>query len=257
MKNFLQFLNEAKNWAPAPFLYKDFEKYLSEFKYETETIATLFKLEQELQKIGDKYWWNREKRNWDKPHFAIDAKVHIFPELDKVKELIEDPDLDEDQMFNIFYAWLDEIREMFSEDITESYDWIDAVNWGGRSGGWLLISPELTYDNIIDEVFEVIDYYQEQRGQFKYDEPLEYSAMQKQIDSEEWNSLYELGLIDIPDEMSEIMGQLNILNKNMNHYIDKLKQMDIDMIAIEARISNFSKTGEANFYTYLEQDYIY
>lgn len=253
IKSFSTFINEQRGWGPKPYLYKIYEPNLSEFAHESDLIKALFEVETELEKIASNYWWNRESRQWNEDHFAIDAKIHVFPDLEKVKKILDYPELTEDELYDKYWKWFIDVREMFQEDLVETYDWIEKINWGGKSGGWLLINPDVTYDSITDDLREKFDWYIETRDDLKEWDPEAYENTKIQLNSPSWKDLDELGLTELPEGFEELGQAINIIKSTCESNISKLHNMERDLGQIQDQIDKFAQTAESDFYEYLEE----
>ncbi|MEI8345452.1 MAG: hypothetical protein WCG06_05200, partial [Candidatus Omnitrophota bacterium] len=118
---------------------KEYEATFGDFSFEKNIPELITTLESYWLKLKEKYHWNYSSRGVNKDHFALDVKIHVWPNADKMREILEDPDLGEEEVEHKWYHWLNERAEMFIDQIDHA--WIKDAGFAGKSGGWLFIYP--------------------------------------------------------------------------------------------------------------------
>jgi uncharacterized coiled-coil protein SlyX len=140
---------------------------------------------------------------------------------------------------------------MFQEDIEQSYDWVNAVGWGGNSGGWVHIEPELGADRLLEYAEETVTDYLETKEYYDEETIAEVATA---INSPEWNRLAELGLVEDEDAVKEITDKLAELIKWFDTESAKLDQIEDDLKSIQRQHKEFERNAERYFMEFLADE---
>jgi len=159
--------------------------------------------------------------------------------------------MDDERLSDIWYRWLQDQAEMFEEDIRESYNWVEEVSWGGNSGGWLHISPDLGADRLLEYAEETVTDYLDTKD--SYDEET-IAEVATAINSPEWKRLAELGLVEDEDAILEIANKLSEVLKWFDTESAKLVQIEQDLRAIQRQHKEFEQNAERYFMEYLAEE---
>jgi hypothetical protein len=179
-------------------------------------------------------------------------KIHAYPELEKWAQARGEEDLEEvndEMMYDDWARYMEDTFEMHAEDYKESFSWIKDVGAGGKSGGWLLIYPEATHDDIENDAFHHIEDY------LDYDESALELVKELINYPDETNRLAELGLIDDDDLQNgkDAMKWRQALLKWIDNELVELTEVKEDLAMITREIENFRKTAETQFYDWVSE----
>ena len=198
--------------------------------------------------------WNlnrgRGHARYNGDYFALDVKVHVWVDTNKVKDQVG-IELDEEHLSDLWYRWLQDQAEMFEEDIKESYNWVDKIDWGGNSGGWIHIYPDNGADALLEYAEEEIQSYLDTK-EFYDEEELE--AISHTINSPEWQRLAELGLADDEDAVKDITTKLNECIKYLETKTKELITIEEDLKSIQRQHREFEDKAEKYFLEFLEEE---
>ena len=158
--SFSQFITESRYYGYVEVIEKA-KSVFKDFKFEEPIPILINDLDTKYSNIKEKYTWNRENRSFHKDHFALNIKVYIWPDQEKVKEILGDQEISDNRINSIWWHWLNIQREVLVEGL--DYDWIRDTGFGGNSGGWLLIVPDITDDKVFEYMEEAIDNYVSQK----------------------------------------------------------------------------------------------
>ena len=111
-------------------IYTEYADELHDFEFEREFAKFLGEYEAEWARLKRDYNWNRESRQMHGGHFAIDAKIHVWPDLEDIKAEIG-VEIDELDLEEYWSEFMQDMRDQFTGDISEQYDWIKSTGWGG------------------------------------------------------------------------------------------------------------------------------
>ena len=216
---------------------------------DTEVIDKLRELSNALNELENLYWYARER---GRAHYALNMKIHAYPELEKWAQARGEEDLEEvndEMMYDDWARYMEETFEMHAEDYKESFSWIKEVGVGGKSGGWLLIYPEATHDDIENDAFHHIEDY------LDYDESALELVKELINYPDETNRLAELGLIDDDDLQNgkDAMKWRQALLKWIDNELVELTEVKEDLAMITREIENFRKTAETQFYDWVSE----
>lgn len=216
---------------------------------DTEVIGKLEELSKALNELENLYWYARER---GRAHYALNMKIYEYPELAKWAEARGEEDLedvDDEMMYSDWANYMEDTFEMHAEDYKESFSWIKEVGVGGKSGGWLLIYPEATHDDIENDAFHHIEDY------LDYDESA-LELVKDLINSpDDTNRLAEIGLIDNDDLQNgkDAMKWRQALLQWIDNELAELTEVKEDLVMITREIENFRKTAEAHFYEWVRE----
>lgn len=226
---------------------------LGDFLLERDILKKLELFEAKVDSLFSDSWnLNRGSRygrhNGD--YFALNVKVHVWPSTDEVESKFG-IEMDDEMLSNIWYRWLQDQAEMFEEDIRESYNWVEEVSWGGNSGGWLHISPELGADRLLEYAEETVTDYLETKEYYDEETIAEVATA---INSPKWQRLAELGLVEDEDAVKEITDKLTEILKWFDTESAKLDQIEEDLKAIQRQHKEFDRNAERYFMDFLAEE---
>jgi hypothetical protein len=182
-------------------------------------------------------------------------KIYEYPDLEKWAAARGEEDLedvDDEMMYEDWARYMEDTYEIHTEDYKESFSWIKTVGAGGKSGGWLLIYPEKTHDNIEDDVsYQIEDY-------LNYDESALDLIKDLANSPDDADRLAEIGLIDADDLANgkEAMKARHDLLNLINTELVELTEIKEDLAMITGEIENFRRTAEAHFYEWVREVYV-
>lgn len=224
--------------------------YLNTFKNieDSEVISKLDSLSNALNSLEDRYWYNREG---GKAHYALNMKIYVWPNLEKwakARGEFDLADVDEDMMYNDWARFMEDTYDVHAEDYTESFDWVKDVGVGGKAGGWLLIYPEASHDNIEDDCsYQIEDYLNHINGD------ADAEMIRNLINDSGFAELASMGILG-PEDL-ENGKEAMTSRKELLEWIDKqlaeLKQVETDLETIKSEIENFKNKAEALFYEWV------
>lgn len=226
---------------------------LGDFLLERDILKKLELFEAKVDSLFSDSWnLNRGSRygrhNGD--YFALNVKVHVWPSTDEVESKFG-IEMDDERLSDIWYRWLQDQAEMFEEDIRESYNWVEEVSWGGNSGGWLHISPELGADRLLEYAEETVTDYLETKEYYDEETIAEVATA---INSPKWQRLAELGLVEDEDAVKEITDKLTEILKWFDTESAKLDQIEEDLKAIQRQHKEFDRNAERYFMEFLADE---
>jgi hypothetical protein len=255
LKRFQQFVNESRyEHHPIETELSDLAApYFNDFPFEKDIPELIKRFETEWYDLKNEYWWNREITEWRRPHFALDVKVYTSYDMDKVRELMQEPEMSDEEVDDLYWRWLDECRELLVEDLSESgeYPWIDEVGFGGKSGGWLLISPSDNEEEMTEDLREAISDYRS-RKDWDADSNEEF---QQAIDftKSDYMDMAELGLSETPELYKDYESAAQNIRDEINKWFKSLERMRAGLAEIEQRVKSFRENDESQFYTWIDE----
>lgn len=226
---------------------------LGDFLLERDILKKLELFEAKVDSLFSDSWNLNRGRNYGRyngDYFALNVKVHVWPSTDEVESKFG-IEMDDEQLSDIWYRWLQDQAEMFEEDIKESYDWVEEVSWGGNSGGWLHISPELGADRLLEYAEETVTDYLETKEYYDEETIAEVATA---INSPKWQRLAELGLVEDEDAVKEITDKLTEILKWFDTESAKLDQIEEDLKAIQRQHKEFERNAERYFMEFLADE---
>ena len=217
---------------------------------DTEVIGKLEELSNAMNELENLYWYSRQ---YGKAHYALNMKIHVYPDLEEWAKARGEEDLEDvnDEMMNAdWYGYMEDTFVIYAKDYKESFSWVKEVGAGGASGGWLLIYPETTHDDIENDSYHQIENYLED-----YDESALELVPDLITNPDQTNRLAELGLIedDDLDNAKKAMKWRLALLKWIDEELTKLAEVKEDLATITREIENFRKNAEAYFYEWIRE----
>jgi hypothetical protein len=180
-------------------------------------------------------------------------KIYEYPDLEKWAEAKGEEDLeevDDEMMYEDWARYMEDTYEMHAEDYKESFSWIKDVGAGGKNGGWLLIYPEATHDNIEDDAsYQIEDYL----NYLNDDSDLE--LIKNLVSNPDVKELADMGLInadELENGQEALKARQDLLNW-INKELAELTEVKEDLAMITGEIENFRKTAEAHFYEFVSE----
>jgi len=249
LQRFQQFINEAKHWSEEPFLYGRYAEVFTDFGFEADIPDLIYAVEQKWTDLKNNYWWNRENRQWRKDHFALDVKVHAWPDSDTVREILGEPDMPEEAIDDEWWVWMNDTREGFVDDLFSLYPWIADIDWGGKSGGWLLLAPPFDDESTRNDIEERCDEYNSEKQDLK--DNGDFEELVNQSNELDYQELKDLGLADELNELTLLKATIEGFKNNLTETIEQLTQWEADMEAIQARVSKFEDNAQEYFHAWL------
>jgi hypothetical protein len=247
LQRFQQFINEARHWSEEPFSYGRYAEVFTDFGFEADIPDLIHAVEQKWTDLKNSYWWNREQ--WRKDHFALDVKVHSWPKADTVREILGEPDMPEEAIDDEWWVWMNDTREGFVDDLFSLYPWIDDINWGGKSGGWLLLAPPFDDESTRNDIEERCDEYNSEKQDLKENGDWEKAVAIE--NNPKFQRLKQLGIANEHSDLIVLVSQIEGFKNNLTGTIEQLTQWEADMEAIKARVSKFEDNAEEYFYAWL------
>ena len=250
LQRFQQFITESKYWSSdESFVYHGYTHLYTDFSFEKDMPELMQKVEQTWAHLEDVYNWNRESRQWRKDHFALDIKVHAWPESDTVREILGEPDMPEEAINDEWWVWFNDEREGFVNDLLEIYPWIQDIGWGGKSGGWLLLQPPHEAEDIRTNIDDCCQEYERIKEEIKENE--DWDTVVKLAENPNYKRLKQLGVADELAELDELVKEYETFKAYLTKELANLAQWESDMNAIQARVSKFEDKAEEYFYEWL------
>lgn len=250
LKRFTEFVNESFSESNVIRGFAGFVNRFGLMKDEHLALLELIKsAEKESERMMDRrtYWYNRESRNFNQDHYAIDVKVHKWPDLDEWREAIEDPEASEEIMTNQWYAFINQEADDFEEYFLEEFgDTFDKILFGGKSGGWMCLVPSSSPETLISDLETYIEEYEYELSNLDEDEVAKLTAFFA-IPEEEREGLDRIGFLETPRIVKEIKDkydELELIVKDVNKTLFRHQEACEFVIK---KHSEFEKTAEANF----------
>lgn len=244
--SFSQFVNESYNWS-GPLISSEVRKDFKDFDFEVEIPGLALEVETAWISLMEKYWWNRESRYFRYDHFALNVKLYrAWPDKDKAGKILG-REVDDDELYDLWYRFIDEQREMWQEELSERFNWIKETGFGGKSGGWLILAPNIDFDDFEAYFEEECESYMAQKRSVENLE--EILQMAKNPGRQR---LTELGLAQAPDELIELETAATQIKDYCRQSLAEVRQIKADLAEIENDFANFEKAAEGYFEEYLE-----
>ena len=250
LHTFNQFILESRgnNWDYA----SHYASYLSKFSGDSSILELVKDLDRQMNHLEDSWWYNREGRSG---HYALNMKIHKWPDLDKWAEAKGETDEDEiteEAMYQDWARFMEETYEISAEDYANNYDWIDKVGVGGRQGGWLLLYLTNDHSSIEYDLEAHFDDYLASLDQLEDPNILLDIKRLKEEDGDA-QELVDLGIINEDDyELAEeVLTDRETLEEYLTEKINEFAQIEIDLEAIQRNIDEFKESAEEDFYDWL------
>jgi len=230
-----------------------YKKELQDFTLEQEILQSLSDIEELGNEVFDprgRWSWNRERRDFKDGHFTLNVKVYNWPTVDDVKAAFPDQeDIDDEWLEGSWIRFIEDQREMWQEDIEETYSWVEDTGFGGRSGGWLVIKPRVSYDNYLEFTEEAVQEYLDLK-EFIDDDEME--EIKSQLNSAEWQRLRSLGLSQESGEVGEIISGAEKAIGTIKQYTREIEKMDSALERIKEQFEKFEVKAKEYYMDWLE-----
>jgi hypothetical protein len=217
---------------------------------DSEVIEALDRVSESLNYLEDKYWYGREG---GRAHYALNMKIHAYPDLEEWAKARGEEDLDdvdEEMMYEDLARFMEDTYEIHAEDYKESFSWIKEVGVGGKNGGWLLIYPETTHDNIEDDAGYAMEDYLNYLS-----EESDIELIKDIINNPDIKELASMGLINTEDvaNAEEALASRKDLLELTAKQITELDEISQDLEMITSEIKNFKEKAETLFYEWVRE----
>jgi len=243
-----KFINESFYKTDFEFSPADF----NDFDFEKELPSLIAEVAEYWNTLRDDYEWNRESREFRRDHFALNVKIHVFPDFDKCREILGDSDVTDDQIDQKWYQFIEDSREMYQEDIEEIYPWIENTGFGGRSGGWLVIAVNSAITNIEEDVQTMIYEYIEMKGDMKTDD--DWQEMVDLANADHYKDLMEIGVADYPGELINLKNEALKFKASLADNLNTMQRISQDLEDIWMRSRKFEENAAKYFYEQLSYE---
>jgi hypothetical protein len=231
-------------------LYQEFEGQLRDFGFERDFAKFLGEYEDEWARLKKDYNWNRYSIKNIGGHFAIDAKVYAYPDLNLINSELG-LSLGEEELDMYWWRFMENMRDEFTEDIDEQYGWIKSIRWGGKSGGWMLIIPEYDDEDFEDEVNYWLYGYTLSKDKVGEEEVLNIS---KEESDPNYHKLIQIGLAEPSSHFKELKRDIGDMIQQMQIYLAKIRRMRSDLEEIAQIPKKFEKNAVDNFKGWLKDN---
>jgi hypothetical protein len=246
-----KFINESRYYS-----YVDVidlaKRVFTDFTFEEPIPALVSDLDTYYYGLKEKYIWNRELKEFRKEHFALNVKIYVWPDVDRVREILDDPEVSDERINSIWWHWLNDQRDVLLEGL--DYAWLMDKGFGGKSGGWLLLAPNSTPDHIFENLEEAIYSYVGQKSVILRE--IDVDHLKKYDANPEYAKLAEVGLVHDLAPLSEVKEACDEVKTIVFDSKTEAEQINTDIEAILAQVDRFRKEGITWFYEYLEQEYM-
>jgi hypothetical protein len=249
LHKFLQFVNESQFEMVNPgWLCKRYLDDLDDFEFERDLPVKIDQLQKEWERLQRDYNWNRGGRGPTGEHLAINAKIYAAPDLAEINSELG-LELDEDQLMQYWWRFIEDSRDQFTEDIEERFGWIKGTNWGGKSGGWLLIWPSMDSEDFIDDYDYHLTQYVGSKNTISEED---MKAMKDEESKPGYQKLISLGLADQSAELRDMKREIEQLKRSIDESLAHIREMRAGLEEIEEIPKEFEKNAVQNFKSWLE-----
>jgi hypothetical protein len=252
VSTFPQFVNEGYNvnyTQAKPELCLALAKTFSDFNFEEGILDTIQDIEQTWIDIKQKYNWNRENKVIHPNHFAINIKIYEWPVANKMRKILNSPDLGEEEVESLWTHWIGDIRDSFIDSI--DFNWVKDVHIGGRSGGWLAIIPATDEKDTLESIDNIgIDY---QNDKDSIGSPEEIKVLATYYNDENYQQLADLGLTDSMELVNHLKDEALLVKSGLITLKKEIMNQANDLDRISKQIDRFRKTCVNQFYRYLKE----
>jgi hypothetical protein len=249
LHKFLEFVNESQFEIVNPgWLCKRYLDDLDDFEFERDLPVKIDLLQKEWERLQRDYNWNRESRHLNGEHFALDAKIHAWPDLEEINSEFG-LELDEENLMDYWWRFIEDSRDQFTEDIEETFGWIKSTGWGGRSGGWLLIWPSMDSEDFIDEYDYHLNQYVGSKNTISEED---MKAMKDEEANPSYQKLIGLGLAEPSDALRDMKREIEQLKSSIDDSLETIQEMRAGLEEIEEIPKEFEKNAVQNFKSWLE-----
>jgi hypothetical protein len=249
--NFSKFISENRRvYDEEPTLSKEYGYLFSDFLFEDDVKTLIYDIEEKWIELKNQYWWNRESPDFRTDHFALDVKVYIWPEDDRIKDVLKVPELTEEECSNIWWKWMNDQRDVLTDGI--DFAWVKTVGWGGKSGGLLLISPNVTQNDMQEQVEEIARMYKIEKEALEESGQMEIAK--KFANTEEYDYMVKIGMVHEVDEVNSLRASIGIIEKSLTETLADLLDMETGLQQVVDQVERFRKEGLQWFYEYLQME---
>ena len=249
IKTFSQFITEARRWVDIELsLSRDYGRDFTDFYFEEGITDLMDDVQRMWGELENEYWWNRESRNFREDHFAIDAKIHVWPDFDEIRTAVgmNEDELSDDSIDSMWWSWIEDQREFFQEDITELYSWIANTGWGGNSGGWLIIQPDVNGEDFISSIEDELMTYHDTKTDLKDDEE-RWEELVKRAHDPKFLRLVKLGLAEEADDLAYLKKDADAIRETLKTEMARVEQIWNDLKEISDRPQKFAQQAQKLF----------
>ena len=258
LKSFSKFILERADWN----LETQYKKYLvGKIPGEDTLLKAIKDLDETLNHLEDKYWYNREGRDFHHDHYALDMKIYEWPDLEiwaqargyTQEEIDGDDGSLEEKMHTNWARFMEETFEDYSSHYEDSFSWLRTVGVGGKSGGWLLLAPDTTHNDVVNHVEEALDEYLTELGEVSEDPEL-LKILQSDDDID---VLASLGMVD-PDQIEAVRLAADKQDDVLTSIYDEIRRLDNvaeDLEMVKQDIQKFRVSCKRDFYTWVEENF--
>lgn len=248
--SFTNFVNENRSYiGEQPYIFQEYKDKFDDFPFENDVPFIIKKIEERWIGLKEKYMWNREQSGTRRNHFALNVKVYLFPDEDEVRKRLKVPELSEEEVNKVWWKYLQDQAEVLADGI--DYSWVKDVSWGGKSGGWLLLHPNVTYDDVMEGIAEECNSYVAEK------EAIEEEVMadvKSRYEDPDFSELVEVGALNDLPEINQLREKAKSLVNYLNETLGEVKSMEEDILEILKQVDNFKAEGLSWFYEYLEME---
>jgi hypothetical protein len=253
LKTFQQFVNEALD-------DHSIERALDIFPTINEQLFSLLKqVQTQADHMMDRnnYWYNRESRNFNEDHYAINVKTYSYPDVDEWREAIGDEDASEEQMWDHWSEYLRLEIEDFEENVflEEFGDTFEKILMGGRSGGWMCIVPDKSPDVIIEDLETYVDSYIDTLSDLDQNDIEELESLLSLSDEEKARTI-EFGLVKEPAIYEQLMSDYHSAYREAEEALSALNRHEAACKFVQEKHDEFEKDAEVNFLENEKQNYV-
>lgn len=260
IKGFQQFILERTNYSFANYYSKALN---TQFFVDTEVLHELSKFDALFNYMEEQYYFNREGQHRTGEHYAINMKIHVYPQLEKwakAKGEYEEEYITDDNMYNDWYQFMEDTFEMTKSDWYESYDWIKMIGVGGKSNGWLLLYPERKPTDIIYDLEQYADDYINLIDNLDTNALSQLASYFVYKDDPDTIAMIKLGVAifftdNNKEQISEILKYRNILIEYLLEILTLYSTVNTDIQSMINEIKEFSNKAEEYFYIWVKEKY--
>lgn len=254
IKTFTQFITEARRWQePDLSLARDYGRDYQDFYFEEGIPELMDEVQRMWGELENEYWWNRESRNFREDHFAIDAKIHTWPDFDAIRQAVgmTEEELSDDELDRMWWMYIEDQREFFQEDIQEYYSWIENTGWGGNSGGWLIIVPDVSGEDFVNSIEdELMTYHDTKEDAEESDgdwEGSSWDTLVKKANDPNFLRLVKLGLAEPPEALKYFKKDADHIREELEKEKARVEQIWNDLREISERPRKFAQGAQKWF----------
>lgn len=234
-------------------IYTEFADSLTDFDFEKEFGQFLGEYEAEWERLKRDYNWNREARQTKVQHFAVDAQIHTYPELDQINSVLG-TELTDEELREMWWSFTMDWRDNFVEDVRENYSWVKGADWDSKKGDWLLIFPAYDDEDFEDEITYHLSRYAEEKLHTSQEAIL---TMQKQQSDPKLQKLIQLGLAEPSGQLAELKRDIASMTEEMEGYLSRMRQYRASLEEIAEIPREFEEHALDNFVDWMQNTFDY